>query len=441
MDSASGMRWSRSRASTEPDILARRVPLRWRVPGHRWSRSVLLALVATGLAAVQARAQDASLDLDLGASYSLPPAGGTGDPSGYLNGGLRLAGLFGSGGYFHLGGFGGLALRAEGASWASLLAGGGWLEPVSSTVALGVAVSGEVFTVGAPVPYRAAYVQAEPELRFGSDRTSVRLNGYGGIGVSEVTTIHTFVRDTRFGRRLFQVGFPVTSDLWAWGGGAELRQQVGPVAPRIGVEAYDSPQGAYVVGRLGLEATFDGGVFSVEGAVWDSPDGDEFVLTAGLAVFMGPKWNLSASGGRYGPDPLLDSPPGGSAGATMSMEIGRFGPKPEMEYEIGGTVPQLEYELGGAELLTLTLSLRAPDAYRVTCAGDFTNWMEIPMIRTGDAWLVQLPVTPGPHHFGFFVDGAWYVPPEAPGIAEDEWGGIHATLFVPEPRDSSDVTS
>lgn len=391
---------------------------------------MFLAVVASSLAAVQARAQDASLDLDLGASYSLPPAGGTGDPSGYLNGGLRLAGSFGSGGYFHLGGFGGLALRAEGASWASLLAGGGWLEPVSSTVALGFAVSGEVFTVGSPVPYRAAYVQAEPEVRFGSDRTSVRLNGYGGIGVSEVTTIHTFVRDTRFGRRLFQVGFPVTSDLWAWGGGAEFRQQVGPVAPRIGVEAYDSPQGAYLVGRLGLEATFEGGVFSVEGAVWDSPDGDEFVLTAGLAVFTGPKSSVSASGGRYGPDPLLDSPPGGSAGASVSMEIGRFGPKPEMEFEIGGT-----------EQLTLTLRLRAPDAYRVTCAGDFTDWLEIPMIRTGDVWLIQFPVTPGPYHFGFFVDGAWYVPPEAPGIAEDEWGGTHATLFVPELRGSSDVTS
>ena len=114
----------------------------------------------------------------------------------------------------------------------------------------------------------------------------------------------------------------------------------------------------------------------------------------------------------------------------MSVEIGRFGPRPEIEYEIGGT-----------EQLTLTLRLRAPDANRVTCAGDFTDWLEIPMIRTGDVWLVQLPVTPGPNHFGFFVDGAWYVPPEAPGIAEDEWGGIHATLFVPEPRESSDVTS
>ena len=362
------------------------------------------------------------MNLDLGASYSLPPAGGTRDPSTYLNGGLRLAGTFGSGGYFHLGGFGGLAVDEAGASWASFLAGGGWLQPVSSAVALGLALSGEAFTVGSPVPYRAAYVQAEPEVRFGSAGTSVRLSGYGGIGVSEVTTIRTFVRDTRFGPFRFQVGFPVTSDLWAWGGGAEFRQQVGPVAPRIGVEAYDSPQGAYLVGRLGLEARFAGGSFSVEGAAWDTPDGQELVLTAGMQVFTGPKWSVLASGGRYGPDPLLDSPAAGSAGASVSVEIGRFAPAPEMTYEVSGT-----------EQLTLTLGLRAPDASRVSVAGDFTNWSEVPMIRKGDVWLVQLPVTPGPYHFGFFVDGAWHVPQEAPGIAEDEWGGTHATVFVSEP--------
>ena len=51
-------------------------------------------------------AQETILAVDLGASYSLPPAGGTGIASTYANGGLRLVGTFGSGGYFHAAGIG-----------------------------------------------------------------------------------------------------------------------------------------------------------------------------------------------------------------------------------------------------------------------------------------------------------------------------------------------
>jgi len=53
---------------------------------------------------------------------------------------------------------------------------------------------------------------------------------------------------------------------------------------------------------------------------------------------------------------------------------------------------------------------------------------------------VTLTVTPGVHHFGFFVDDGWYVPLEAPGLVEDEWGEAQATIIVNEPAPVPDVT-
>ena len=76
------------------------------------------------------------------------------------------------------------------------------------------------------------------------------------------------------------------------------------------------------------------------------------------------------------------------------------------------------------------LVLRSPDAATVSVTGDFTDWSEVPMTRDGELWVVELAVESGAHHYGFLVDGAWHVPADAPGRAEDEWGGMHATLMV-----------
>ena len=388
----------------------------------------MLTAAAWLLTCGQAAAQEPALTLDFGASHSLPPAGGVGVASTYLNGGIRLGGSFGSGGFFHAGGFAGLALTEDGASWASALAGGGWVQPLSSHVALGLTATGEAFTVGQPVPYRAAYLQAQPELLLTWGTTSVKLNAYGGFGVSEVTTFRTFVRDTRFGPRVFDVGFSVGSDLWAWGGGAQLRQQIGAFAPRVAVEAYQSPQGPYSVWRLSLEAHSAVGIFYAEGAWWDTPDGTEPALIAGVNVRTGRRSAIRAFAGRFGPDPLLDSPAGGAGGASMSFDVAHLGPTPELSWDV-------------ADGRHLTLSLRLADAERVECVGDFTEWERVPMQRIGDSWRLVWPVEPGAYHFGFFVDGTWYVPSDAPGRSEDDWGQVQATVIVAEPDTDPGVTS
>jgi hypothetical protein len=55
------------------------------------------------------------------------------------------------------------------------------------------------------------------------------------------------------------------------------------------------------------------------------------------------------------------------------------------------------------------------------------------MERHGDTWMARLSLTPGVYHFGFRVDGAWYVPEDAPGRVNDEYGQMNATLVVPVP--------
>ena len=373
-------------------------------------------------------AQESRLTLDLGASHSLPPAGGIGVASTYLNGGLRISGTFGPGGHFHAGGYGGLALTEEGASWASALVGAGWLEPLSRHVSLGISATGEAFTVGDPVPYQAAYAQAEPELLLGWGGTTLRFNAYGGIGVSEVTTIRTFVRDTRLGPRVYEVGFPVRSDLWAWGGGAQVRQRIGAFSPRLAVEAYESPQGPYIVGRLGLAAQSGGSSYYVEGALWDTPDGTEPAVVAGISIRTGQRAAIQASSGRFGPDPLLDSPAAGGGGASISLDLAHSVPAPDLAWNV-------------ADGRHLTLDLTVEGARTVECAGDFTEWKRVPMQKIGESWRLVWPIEPGAYHFGFFVDGTWYVPSDAPGRSEDDWGEVHATIVVEETEAPAGVTS
>jgi len=395
------------------------------ISGRRRSlRIACLTFALTGPAGLAipgaAEAQDATLEIDVGASHSVPPAGGVGDASEYLNGGLRLSGFYDSGFYWHAGGFGGVSLNSEGADWASAMAGAGILAPVTTFLALGISATGEAFTVGSPVPYRGLTLRAEPHVRFGGDATWVSLRGFGGVGSSVVTVVRTFNRDTRFGRVTYDLGFDLVTDLWSWGGGLEVGHRLGPVTPRAAVELYRAPQGDYATGRLGIEAALRQAVLFVEGSAWDTPSGSEYSVIAGLQISVGGGSSLLAIGGRYGPDPLLDSPAAGAVGLTFSLRAASLGPSEESRIEVsGGSEPSVR------------IRLRAPDAASVAVMGEFTDWSEVPMSRDGKYWVLSLPVSKGAHHFGFLVDGQWYVPADAPGRTIDEWGGEQATLIVP----------
>lgn len=75
-------------------------------------------------------------------------------------------------------------------------------------------------------------------------------------------------------------------------------------------------------------------------------------------------------------------------------------------------------------------ALRAPEAERVELLGDFNGWQPVPMEPSRHGWRLALPLEPGLHHFGFRVDGEWAVPPDAPGLVDDGWGRLNASVVV-----------
>ena len=67
----------------------------------------------------------------------------------------------------------------------------------------------------------------------------------------------------------------------------------------------------------------------------------------------------------------------------------------------------------------------APEAKQVFLLGDFNNWNPTahPMNRQPDgAWLLQVPLNHGHHHYRFLVDGKPVLDPRAQGIARDQKG-------------------
>jgi 1,4-alpha-glucan branching enzyme len=65
----------------------------------------------------------------------------------------------------------------------------------------------------------------------------------------------------------------------------------------------------------------------------------------------------------------------------------------------------------------------APEAKAVSLVGDFNDWHPNahPMKRQHDgAWLIQIPMSHGYHHYQFYVDGQLVLDPRAQGIARNE---------------------
>ena len=70
-------------------------------------------------------------------------------------------------------------------------------------------------------------------------------------------------------------------------------------------------------------------------------------------------------------------------------------------------------------------------AQRVEVLGDFSGWEPQAMVQDGRDWVLEIPLAAGTYHFGFLVDGEWFVPEEAPGRVSDDWGQMNATVVVP----------
>ncbi len=366
-------------------------------------------MIATmSAAATEIAAQDAQLHVYAGVSHARPPADVASDPATYatLGGRFVLGPTFGSA-------YGAQALDSNSADWLGGTLGAYWR--TGGIGGPGFSLTGMViaFTIGEPTPYDAVTARLIPEASLPLGSSTLRLRGYGGLGRSDVADPGSDPPGS------------VASDLWAYGAGLELATPLRferSTQAWAGAEAYEAADGTFRAAYVGGGGALGAARWNVRVKFWDTPTGDELELRAAVSIGLTRGWTVESAAGRAGPDPLLGSPAGIDGGLTLVWDpLARSAPPPLISLQ------------PNADSTTVLIQLKRDGAQSVSVMGDFSAWTEIVMERHSDTWVARLSLPPGIYHFGFRVDGEWYVPEEAPGRVTDEYGQVNATLVVPVP--------
>lgn len=396
----------------------RRIGRSARLAGNaRWARSACLSrtagvvLLVIVMRPAPAFGQWGDVRIEVGGSQAFAPAGTDIAAETYVTLGLQVDRWTPSGMGIFAGVFGGMAAGAIGGDWGSFVLGGEAVTPASKPVQLSLSASLYGFTVGRPHAYDALTVVARPEVRIPMGPLAVVLYGEGGKGSSTVEL-----------RRLDEVRV-FTQDLWHYGGGPELQLRLGRTLTTASYGVLETEAGTYRKGKLEISAGTSFSLITATLSVWDTPLGRETTGIISVTVPLGgPNWFARLAGGRTDPDPLVRSQPGGQGGLVIGRRLVRFGP--------GGPTPvvALRPTSGGA---AARFRLEDKAARRVEILGDFSDWEPQAMVQDGGAWVLEIPLTAGTYHFGFLVDGEWFVPEDAPGRVSDDWGQMNATIVVP----------
>ena len=362
-----------------------------------------------GVAAAPARAQDGGIVLEGGTARSLPPSGVGLDAATYAMGGLRLD-WGGARGSFSGGVYGGQATDDAGSDLLSGMLGGEFWLPELGPVAFGVGGMVPSFAMREPFYYRVSAEEVSPVVRFGSARASLAIRGRFGTGSSRVEL-----------RRLDAVR-RADHDLWSRGVEAELA--VG--SSGFGVTAFtglhSSSGGDFRGGGVRALALTGPMVLRGVAELWDTPLGTEFSGGLSMSIAVGP-WQARASADRTGPDPLTLVEPRKQTGLMVGVRLVSFGRRSL------GVVHEVVNE-GRPARVRVRVTL--PSADSVELLGDFSDWRSVPLQRDGSIWSAEVEVDPGTYHFGFLVDGEWWLPEDLQGTVPDEWGRRNATMIVPE---------
>ena len=366
----------------------------------------LLLVSALLLAPPRLLGQSTEVAADAGLNHALPPAGLGGTSATYANGGLRVR-HSGNGRLLFAGLSGGVSLSDLVGSWGWGTAGGELSGVLSPDVSWGLSGVGSGFLVGDPSPYAAAVLRVRPELRVRIGEALLVVGARGELGRSEVGSAPT----------------AVTTDLWSTGGDVEVRGVVGTTILRAGAGGLDATSGGYATGWLGLDRRLGPAWLHGEVRGWRTP-GSAWEATGALRVSVDVGRALTAwfAGGRSDPDPLLGTPPGEFVGSGVSWRL--FATDPT------AALPARVLDSGEGRV---AFSLESGRGRRVAVAGDFSGWQEVPLELRDGRWVVELTLEPGLYHYGFLVDGEWFVPEGAPGRTIDEWGRPTATLVVTSP--------
>lgn len=219
---------------------------------------------------------------------------------------------------------------------------------------------------------------------------------------------------------------------WAMLGPATLSGSVLPTRVASG--------GGHLDAELGLNATWRRAVLSAgAGRRWWRDDGraDESWASVGLEWRALGDFALTATAGRFPSDPLRGF--GDGRYLQFGIRLGRRGGASPEGWALRTayrTRPPLAPPVARAfEVHTLlaarTFVVRAPGATRVELAGDFTDWLPVPLVRGEDGtWRLELFVPAGSYRFNLRVDdGPWGAPRGVPTI-RDDFGGVVGLLVL-----------
>lgn len=396
--------------------------------------SLLLGGTLTAVGPSPARAQG-TLSIEAGAARAFPPSGSEAESATYALLGFVADLAFGGSGGMGVAVYGGKNVDGGGGDWASaILVTEGW-QGLGNGLQLGIGSRAYGFVVDAPFPYEAATVEVLPRIRYRRGPMTLLLEGTAGFGGSSLEIIR--VVDPLLpgaGRRVRRpprdlppsqevVTSRLENELWHWGGGPEAAVRVGSVEARVGAMASESAGGAYRTAGAEFAGVRRSVSWTLGVQVWDTPEGTELTGGVTLRLSTGAGWTARLMGLRTEPDPLVRTPPGAQGGAIVGRRLASFGgtgTRPPFRLEPVPDGARVHFEL-------------ERQASEVSVMGDFTLWERVPLEKRGGQWVGEMELAPGTYHFGFVVDGEWFVPPSAPGRVSDEWGRVNATLVVPEP--------
>jgi len=346
------------------------------------------------------------LSLEVAGSHARPPAGLDVEAGSYFSGGIRW--LRSGALSLFAGGDGGWSLEGARGDWLSGYAGGHWTRTLGRHFEAHLTASAAGFRVEDPDRFDALLFRANPTLaaRWGRFRWEVRLQG--GFGRTEVGT-----------------GTPgVEEDVWQAGSGLGVRSALAGLTLEGSGGFHKSQNGDYRTAEASAAWGWGGGQLRFAYSWWDPPStSNEHLVMLRVDLPLGRAVRASSAVGQSGPDPLLGTPSATYASAGISVELLEALRPPETP-----VVRLLEGSPRRARFV-----VQAPEARSVEVLGDFSGWEPVTMRFDGEnRWVVEMELAPGLYHFGFRVDGVWWVPDDAPGRTQDEWGRDTATLVVPD---------
>lgn len=368
------------------------------------------AAFAAWLPAAASAAAQGHVVLQAGGARSLPGAEAVGDAALYGVGGATL-GWGGDRTVLMVSLYGGIASdETTGADFGSAaVEGEAWS---GSATAIGLTARAGGFQIRDPFTYRTSSIRGGPAARLRRGRVTATVRAEAGAGSTLVELRRSDGRVRRAER-----------DLWSRGIDLDLSLRERAWAVEVAAGSWASSGGAFRRGGASVTWTRPRLALRVDGARWHTPLGGEWTGGVSVVVPVGTRGSLAGTAGRAPPDPLTLVEAGGQGGILAGWRIASFGGPPP-------PLARLRWEGGEATAAFRLDDDTSREAAVIEILGDFTGWAPAPMGRRGDAWIIELVVPTGVHHYGFRVDGEWYVPEGRPGNVADEWGRTNATLVV-----------